>query len=255
MIRFDKVTVDIPVHRPDRGRSMARHVVGRLVGGSLRSRSRSRTIIRALDDVTFTILAGERYGIIGHNGAGKTTLLKTIAGIYPISSGTMAVYGELRTFFNLSAGLDPSRSGLINVKNLALFYTLDARVIDELTPRIVEFSELGDFIDMPVSSYSTGMLARLIVSVALSFEGDVLVMDEMLGAGDAWFMQKVNVRVHEVLTNSRILVFATHATELVRKLCDKVIWLEQGRIRMIGKVNETIDEFHRAVASADATRR
>lgn len=253
MIKFDNVTVDIPVFLQDRRRGLTADVMKHFVGGSIRNRSASRSVIRALDQVSFEIRPGERVGIIGHNGAGKTTLLKTIAGIYPCSGGAVVVDGEIRTFFNISAGLDPSRSGLVNIRNLAFYYTQDLLTIDRISPEAVEFSELGEFIDMPVSTYSAGMLARLIVSVALCFEGDILVMDEMLGAGDARFMEKVKKRVDQMLSKAKSLVFASHATEIIRVLCEKAIWLEAGRVRMFGEAGPVIDLFHQELTAPAAS--
>jgi ABC-type polysaccharide/polyol phosphate transport system ATPase subunit len=253
MIRLDNVTVDIPVFLRDRRRGLVGNVVNRFVGGMISSGTSNRTAVRALDRVSIEINPGDRYGIIGHNGAGKTTLLKTIAGIYPCSTGTVSVDGEIRTFFNISAGLDPSRSGLVNIRNLAIYYTQDISTIDRLAPQVVAFSELGEFIEMPVSTYSAGMLARLIVSVALTFEGDILVMDEMLSAGDARFMEKVRGRLHDILSNAKILVFASNAIGMIRALCDKAIWLEKGRVRMCGDVDDVAEAFHRELRAQAET--
>jgi ABC-type polysaccharide/polyol phosphate transport system ATPase subunit len=243
MIVLNKVTVEIPVAR--RGiRSSVASIVKQRVGGVVSDPSQRRITVRALHNVTFQLGAGGRLGLIGHNGAGKTTLLKTLAGLYPITSGEIQVDGSIRTFFNLSAGLDPNRSGYTNIKNIAFYYTQDIREIEALIPSIVEFSELGEFIDFPVSTYSAGMLARLIVSIALNFEGDILVMDEMLGAGDAMFMKKVNGRLERMVQDSKILVFASHATEIIRQFCTTAIWLEKGEIRMMGDVIEVTDAFH-----------
>lgn len=246
MISLENVTVDIPVQIQGK-RAVLHNAITEMVGGVVTSRSASRLNVRALDNVSFTLPSGERLGLIGHNGAGKTTLLKTIAGLYPISSGTIEVEGSVRTFFNLSAGLDASQSGLKNIKNVALFYTPDIAEIEHMVPEIIEFSELGDFIDMPVSTYSAGMLARLIVSIALNFGGENLIMDEMLGAGDASFMKKVNARVHKMMESSKSLLFASHATEIVHQLCNKVIWLEKGRIKMMGDATYVVEEFNKTL--------
>lgn len=243
MIVLENVTVDIPVILQD-ARSTFQSIIARRVGGVISDKARNRISVRALHDISVTLPPGGRLGLIGHNGAGKTTLLKTVAGLYPISAGRISVEGSIRTFFNLSAGLDPSRSGHANIKNIALYYTQDLKEIEELIPSIVEFSELGQFIDMPVATYSAGMLARLIVSIALNFQGDILVMDEMLGAGDAMFMKKVKGRIERMMEESKILVFASHATEIIRQFCTTAIWLEKGEVRMAGDVMKVTDAFH-----------
>lgn len=241
MIVLENVRVDIPVIMND-PRSSVKSLTGR-VGGVIAGLKGRRPSVCALNNVSLTIPPGGRVGLIGHNGAGKTTLLKTIAGLYPISAGRMHTQGAVRTFFNLSAGLDPTRSGYTNIKNIAYYYTQDLDEIESLTPKIIEFSELGDFIDMPVSTYSAGMLARLIVSIALNFEGDVLVMDEMLGAGDAMFMKKVNARIQQTMQQAKILVFASHATEIILQFCTTAVWLEKGEIRLVGDVHSVVDAF------------
>lgn len=246
MIVLENVTLDIPV-LVQSGRATFKGEVAKLVGGVLSSRTRYHVTVRALDGVSFTLPPGGRMGLIGHNGAGKTTLLKTIAGLYPVASGRILVEGSIRTFFNLSAGLDAGQSGYMNIKNVALFYTHDLREIEQLVPEIVEFSELGDFIHMPVSTYSAGMLARLIVSIALNFRGDILIMDEMLGAGDASFMKKVSIRVQDMMQTSKSLLFASHATEIIRQLCTTAIWLEKGKVKMMGDVIEVTDAFHKTL--------
>jgi ABC-type polysaccharide/polyol phosphate transport system ATPase subunit len=246
LIVLDKVTVEIPVQILD-GRKAIKGAVARRIGGVITNQSSTRLNIRALNNVSLTVPPGGRVGLIGHNGAGKTTLLKTLAGLYPLTSGSLRVDGEIRTFFNLSAGLDPSRSGFVNIKNVAFYYTQDLRAIESALQKIVEFSDLGEFIDMPVSTYSAGMLARLIVSIALQFEGDVLVMDEMLGAGDAMFMKKVNSRIETMVQQSKILVFASHATEIIRKFCTTALWLEKGEVRMYGDVIDVTNAFHKTL--------
>lgn len=244
MINFENVTIDIPVILQD-GASSFKNTLARNVGGVISGKGLAhKRVIRALDNVSFSLPPGGRLGLVGHNGAGKTTLLKTVAGLYPISAGHVRVDGSIRTFFNLSAGLEPSLSGLSNIRNVALYYTQDSKEIDDLIPSIVEFSELGEFIDLPVSAYSAGMLARLIVGIALNFKGDILVMDEMLGAGDARFMKKVMGRVERMMEEARTLVFASHATEIVRQFCTTALWLDKGSIRMEGDVIAVTDAFH-----------
>jgi ABC-type polysaccharide/polyol phosphate transport system ATPase subunit len=247
MVVLENVTVEIPVLVQDNASSSFKHEITRRVGGVISNRTRHRRTIRALHNVSITIPPGGRLGLVGHNGAGKTTLLKTLAGLYPVSAGRVQVDGTIRTFFNLSAGLDLSQSGLANIKNVALYYTQSLKEIDEITPKVVEFSELGEFIDMPVGTYSAGMLARLIVSIALNFEGDVLVMDEMLGAGDAMFMSKVKKRVESMMSEAQILVFASHATEIIRQFCTTAIWLEKGEVAMHGDVAAVTAAFHGTV--------
>lgn len=189
--------------------------------------------------------AGERVGLIGRNGAGKTTILRVIAGIIPTSEGTVEVDGQVRGFFNLGAGLDVTRSGLSNIESMSMFYTRDRGRIRDATPSIVEFAELGEFIHMPVYTYSAGMQARLMVAIATAYAGDILLFDEMLGAGDAKFIGKLRKRLEDMITNASSVVVASHSPDLLKSLCSRGLWIHDGLVRAEGDIDEVVETYLR----------
>lgn len=217
----------------------------RVLGGRLSAGRGGKVIVTALQDLSLTIAPGERVGLVGSNGAGKTTLLRVIAGIVPVTDGDVRIDGEVRSFFNLTAGLDPMRSGMRNIETVSLFYTRDFRHIRDTTPKIVEFADLGEFIHLPVSSYSTGMQTRLLVSIATAYGGEILVFDELIGAGDAAFLAKVEARLDNLIGGAKCLVIASHSEALLRSMCSRAVWMDRGRVRAIGSVDEVLAEYTR----------
>jgi ABC-type polysaccharide/polyol phosphate transport system ATPase subunit len=248
MITLDNIHVNIPVFTNDYARSI-RTIVGESVGGGRLSAGNSgKVIVNALQGVSLSVKSGQRVGLIGSNGAGKTTILRVIAGIVPVSQGTVEVKGDVRSFFNIGAGLDLTRSGLKNIESMSLFYTRDRKRIRDTIPDIVEFAELGDFVHMPVYTYSSGMQARLMVAIATAYGGDIIVFDEMLGAGDARFITKVEKKLNEMMSAAHCVVIASHSTTLLKQLCEYAIWMDQGRIRAQGKVAD-VEKLYREATS------
>jgi ABC-2 type transport system ATP-binding protein len=245
MIKLDDVHVNIPVFTNDYARSIRTILGDSVASGRLSTAARGgKVIVNALQGVSVHIKPGERVGIVGSNGAGKTTFLRVIAGILPTSRGTVDVRGEVRSFFNIGAGLDTTRSGFQNIEAMSLYYTRDKKRIRHAIPDIVQFAEIGDFIHMPVYTYSAGMQARLMVAIATAYGGENIVFDEMLGAGDAKFITKIEKKLDQLMSAARCVVIASHSTELLKQLCDRAIWMEQGRIRAQGSVAE-IERLYR----------
>lgn len=247
MITLNDVHVQIPVFLNEYSRAIRTIIGERVLGGRLSARNGGKVTVNALQGVTLKVKAGERVGLIGRNGAGKTTILRVIAGIVPPTHGTVEVGGEVRSFFNLGAGLDMTRSGYSNIEPMSLFYTRDRKRIRDATPAIVEFADIGEFIHLPVYTYSAGMQARLLVSIATAYGGDIIVFDEMLGAGDASFIGKVEKRLGEMLGAAKCVVVASHSTDLLKRLCDRALWLEQGRVRAEGSVEEVGKLYREAI--------
>ena len=247
MIRLQDVHVSIPVFLNEYSRAIRTSLGERMFGGRLSAGRGGKVCVHALRGISLEVRAGERVGLLGRNGAGKTTLLRVIAGIVPVSNGMVEVDGDVRSFFNLGAGLDPTRSGLGNIQSMSMFYVRDRKRIDETTPAIVEFAELGDFIHMPVYTYSAGMQARLMVAVATAYGGDIMVFDEMLGAGDASFIGKVEKRLGAMLCAARCVVVASHSAALLKSLCDRALWIDDGRVRAEGTVDDVNAEYERAM--------
>jgi lipopolysaccharide transport system ATP-binding protein len=176
---------------------------------------------------------GTRLAIIGRNGAGKTTLLKLIAGILPAASGAIRVEGVVSPLLNIRLGMEAELTGIENIWLRGAYMGKTQREIEEKLPAIVEFAELGEFIDLPVNTYSSGMAARLAFSIATSFEPDILLVDESIGAGDRQFAEKAAARLRQFVDGSSILVLATHNERLMKTMCDRVLDLGTGDISML----------------------
>jgi lipopolysaccharide transport system ATP-binding protein len=247
MINLKDVHVNIPVFLNQYSRAIRTSIGERLLGGRLSAGRGGKVCVHALRGISLNVRPGERVGLLGRNGAGKTTLLRVIAGIVPISNGTIDVEGEVRSFFNLGAGFDPTQSGLSNIRSMSMFYVRDPKRIRAMTQEIVDFAELGDFIHMPVYTYSAGMQARLMVAVATAYGGDIIVFDEMLGAGDASFIGKVERKLGDMLAAARCVVVASHSAVLLKSLCDRALWIDDGRVRAEGKVEEVNAEYERSM--------
>jgi len=250
MIRMNDVSVDFPVNNPflagELNRVMQRTTRLEIAGTRLSTRAK----VSALRNISLEVGRGEALGLIGLNGAGKTTLLKTIAGIYKPDHGELVVEGSVRGFFNLSAGLDNTLTGKENIWNLSYFYTKNPAEIRERAAEIIEFTGLGEFAYMPVSTYSAGMLARLLVSVAIHYDVENLLFDEGLGAGDQTFLTRLSARVSTLVANAKTLVVASHSFPLLLQYCQRAALLREGRLLFVGPILETIEEFKKAYPEA-----
>lgn len=218
-----------------------------LLGKSLLGHGKPAPVadIRALRDITFDIRSGERVALIGHNGAGKTTLLKAIAGLYPVSRGTLEVSGTCRALFDLSLGFEPDATGRENILYRGLLLGLTPRFMQQIQPAVVEFADLGDFIDYPVKTYSAGMQVRLAFAISTAVGGDILLLDEVIGAGDAMFQVRAKERIATLVRNSEILVLASHDFAAVRSLCDRALVFDHGSLVHDGDVSSGLATFHR----------
>ena len=197
----------------------------------------------ALRDISFTVEKGERLGILGFNGAGKSTLLKTIAGVLKPTKGSVKVHGVIAPLLALGAGFDSNYSGKENIFLYGATMGYSRKYIQEKYDEIVEFSELKDFIDVPIKNYSSGMKARLGFAIATAVEPEVLILDEVLSVGDAKFRRKSEAKVTSMFDKGVTVLFVSHSTEQVRRLCDKAIILEKGKIIAQGEVNEICDLY------------
>ena len=190
--------------------------------------------VHAIRDMTLSIEDGERVAIIGHNGAGKSTFLKMISGIYPPTSGTLKVEGRISSMFELATGFEMESSGWDNIYLRGLMLGESPQEIKAKMREIAEFSELGDFLNMPVKYYSSGMFVRLAFSISTTICPDILLLDEVVAAGDAAFLQKANRRMHEMVNISKIMVLVTHSMDSAEEMCNRCIWMERGAIMMDG---------------------
>jgi ABC-type polysaccharide/polyol phosphate transport system ATPase subunit len=207
----------------------------------------------ALRDVSFKIVHGESLGVIGPNGAGKSTLLQVLAGILTPSAGVVEVDGQISSLLSLGAGFDSDLSGIENIRLAGAFMGLEHSVVEERLPGMVEFADLGPFIDAPIKTYSSGMKARLGFAIATSVEPDILLLDEVLSTGDAAFREKSKARVLELVQDAKAIVLVTHDMNWVSEYCNKAMLLEKGRIVAVGSPDEvvSIHEEHSALRKAE----
>lgn len=198
-------------------------------GGTISGTGRNR-VVQALDGVTFALRAGDRLGLVGPNGAGKTTLLKVLYGIYEPTGGRLVIDGKVDALFNINLGFRAEATGRRNIELRGLINGWSPDEIAARMEEIIAFSELGEFIDMPFKSYSQGMAARLAFSTATSFNPEILLMDEWIGAGDAAFQKKAKARMGELAEKAGIIVLASHNKDLIEKTCNRTLALEKGRV-------------------------
>lgn len=201
--------------------------------------------VHALRNFTMHVGEGERVGVIGHNGAGKSTLLKTISGIYPIERGTIDVQGKIRALFDISLGFDLESTGRENILYRGLLLGASPDEMKEKMEEIVAFADIGEFIDYPVKAYSTGMAVRLAFAVSTCIDGDVLLLDEILGAGDAEFQVKAKKRIFDLMDNSKLMVLVTHDLEAAVNICSRVILMQKGTIVYDGDPKTAVNEYKR----------
>jgi ABC-type polysaccharide/polyol phosphate transport system ATPase subunit len=190
--------------------------------------------VRALREVSLSVHEGERLGVIGHNGAGKSTLLKVLAGIYPPTRGARTVEGRISSLFDIALGFEPEASGWENIAYRGYLQGETPRSIRAKLQSIADFSELGDFLNLPVRHYSAGMVLRLAFAIATAIDPEVLLMDEVLSVGDLAFQQKAQQRLQEMMARARLLVVVSHDLGALSRLCERVLWLDHGQVRQDG---------------------
>lgn len=199
--------------------------------------------VHALDHLNLTIRDGDRLAVIGHNGAGKSSLLKLISGIYPPTSGKTTVDGRISSMFELATGFEMESSGWDNIYLRGLMLGETPESIKSKMLEIAEFSELGEFLNMPVKYYSSGMFIRLAFSISTAIQPDILLLDEVVAAGDAAFLQKANQRMREMVDISKIMVLVTHGMDSAVAMCNRCIWMERGKILMDGVPKEVTEAY------------
>jgi ABC-2 type transport system ATP-binding protein len=239
-IRLNDACVDFPIFDA-KTRSLKKSVLGR-AGGRIGTESKV-PIIEALRDITLSLNRGDRVALVGHNGAGKSTLLRLMAGIYEPTRGKAAVRGKVAPIFDLAVGMDPEISGMDNIIIRGLFLGMTKKQMEARLDDIAEFTELGDYLEMPLRAYSTGMRVRLALGVVTSIDPEILLLDEGIGAVDAEFLAKARGRLNELVARSGILVFASHSDEFLADLCDTALWMEHGQIREFGPLQDVLDGY------------
>ena len=236
-ILFENVNVEFPIFNAN-GRSLTSRLLEVATGGRLDKDPTGRVLVRALQGINFEIVEGERVGLLGHNGAGKSTMLRVLSRVYMPQSGTAKIDGRVTSLIDISLGINPEASGRENVYVRGALLGLSKSEISEKFNEIVEFSELGDFIEMPVRTYSSGMHLRLAFAVSTVLKPEILLMDEWLSVGDESFRNKAEERLTNLVDSAKILVIATHSRELIEKTCTRAIWMEHGQVKMDGPALE-----------------
>ena len=233
------VSVTFPV-LSFRDRSLRSRFVGAV---TLRRKAAVSHIVSALNDVSLDIRAGDRLAIVGANGAGKTTLLRVLAGIYHPTAGNVDVNGRCLSLFDLQAGFDEEATGYENIMRRGLVIGARRAEIDARRAEIADFTELGDRLDLPLRTYSSGMMLRLIFAVATAVEGEIVLLDEWIGVGDEQFRRKARQRLDEIVARAGILVLASHDIGLIQSTCNRAILLEDGRITAAGTTDEILGRY------------
>lgn len=203
----------------------------------------SKRFIFALRDVSFRVGKGTKLGIIGRNGSGKSTLLRVLGNIYAPTGGSVKVTGNVSSLFNINLGAQPDVSGRQNILLRGLVKGWTQREIRERMPEIIEFSELEEFIDLPIRTYSDGMRMRLLFAIATAFSPEILLLDEWIGAGDSSFQKKAAARMNGLVEEAGITVIASHNRSLLKRVCDRGIWLDQGEMRAFGPIDEVYEKM------------
>lgn len=228
-IRAETLVVEFPIYGA-RSRSLKNRVIRAATGGILARDAGDRVVVRALDNITFEWREGDRVGLTGHNGSGKTTLLRAIAGIYEPIGGSLTVEGRIASMLSLTVGMDPEATGYENIFLRGVTMGLTRQQIAQVADDVCEFSELGDYIDMPLRTYSSGMAMRLAFAISTSVKADILLMDEWLSVGDEAFAEKSKRRLNELIGQAKILVLASNSADVIRANCSKVVRLDHGHI-------------------------
>jgi len=228
-ISITNLSVEFNVYGTN-SRSLKKRILSQATGGRISSAKGDHVQVRALNQISLEVFDGERIGLIGHNGSGKSTLLRVLAELYRPTSGTVRTVGNIGTLIDPSAGMDPDSSGIENIYLRGYVLGLSAKQISERIDEIVEFTELGDFINLPLRTYSAGMFARLSFAISTSIKPDILLIDEGIGAGDAGFIQKMRARLDKFVSDASILMLASHDQSLIERFCNKTITLEHGNI-------------------------
>lgn len=243
-IILEDVSVDFPIYNAT-GRSITSRFLEVATGGKLDADPSGRILVKALQGINLSLSEGERVALIGHNGAGKSTLLRVLNRVYVPTSGRVEVEGTIGSLIDLSLGINPEATGRENIFVRGGLLGLTKNDIRSNLEDIIAFSELGDFIEVPVRTYSSGMQLRLAFSVSTVLRPEILLMDEWLSVGDSDFRSKAETRIASMVQNTKILVLATHSRELLERVCTRAVWMEHGAIRMDGEAKEVAREYFR----------
>lgn len=242
-IVLDKASVELAIYN-SRGRALKSEIFRRTVGGGLQDdRDYSIQVVEALNKVSLEARDGDRIGLIGGNGAGKTTLLRVLSRVYPPTSGRATIKGRISSLIDLSMGMDADATGYDNIQMRGIMLGLDHKQAQALVPDIEEFSELGEFLSLPIRTYSSGMMLRLAFAVSTAVHPDILILDEVIGVGDAAFAEKAEKRLHSMIQKASIMFLASHDNNTIRRFCNRALWMKGGRLMMDGTPDEVLNAY------------
>ncbi len=243
------VSVDIPIYDV-RSASVRSVVLGRAVGGRF-APAGSHVSVSALKNVSFEAHHGDRVALVGNNGSGKSTLLRVLSEVYPPTRGSVQVEGRISPLFDATLGMSMDATGWDNIRMCGRLWGLSRSQVEDSIPDIVAFTELGDYLNVPVRTYSTGMMLRLAFAIATVRAPEVMLIDEVIGVGDLRFFEKAFARLRGVVERSSILFVASHADDILRLLCNKAIWLQNGTLMAYGEINEVIAAYRGSAADQE----
>jgi ABC-type polysaccharide/polyol phosphate transport system ATPase subunit len=243
LIKLERVHLYLPFHR---GRSATKNLIAQ-VGGKI-SWDAGKQHVVALRQVNLALSSGDRIALLGHNGAGKTSLLRVLAGIYEPSAGIRTINGSVLALLSSTIGMNMNNTGRTNIHHACALFDVPKSEIPAFEESVIEFSELGDFIDLPVKTYSAGMRTRLGFSIISGLDPDILIVDEVLSAGDMSFALKAQKRIISMIERSHAMVVASHSADLMKMFCNRAVWLDHGQIRMDGDFDEVKDAYYAEVA-------
>jgi len=242
-IDLQAVHVEFPIYNVN-ARSLKKSFIHLATGGSVMTDANDHLVVSALKDINLTIEHGDRVGLIGHNGAGKSTFLRLVSGIYEPSRGDIKIEGHISPILDLMHGMETEFTGYENIILRGTFLGNSRKQINEQIENIAEFSGLGDYLSMPVRTYSSGMMVRLAFAISVSINPEILVIDEVFGAGDANFMERAREKMMSLLTRASIVIMANHSDAIIREFCNKVALFEGGQLKYYGTVEEGFNIYH-----------
>ena len=241
-IELNKVSVVFPVYNAA-NMSLKNRILSTVTGGKIDRKHDGVVLVKGLENINLKIGPGERVGLVGHNGAGKTTLLRVLSGIYAPTDGQAVINGECISLINIGLGIDPEATGRENILLRGVMMGMKQAEIRQKAEEIIHFTGLGDFIDLPFRTYSTGMQMRLAFAVSTGIQPQILIMDEWLSTGDEEFSERANQRMSEIVNAAEILILASHSSDLLLKNCNRVIWLDHGKLKMDGKAEDVVKAY------------
>jgi ABC-type polysaccharide/polyol phosphate transport system ATPase subunit len=248
-LRLRDLSVEFPMYQTS-SRSLKKSILAGTTRGNLARDALNRINVKALSELNFNIEQGDRVGLIGLNGSGKTTLLKVLAGIYRPSRGQLLKSGRISALLDINVGMNAELTGYENIILRGMYMGIHPREMRKRSDEIAEFTELGDHLNMPLRTYSSGMIVRLSFAIATCIAPEILLLDEWLSAGDAPFIAKAKKRMDEFVRLSSVLVLASHSMPLLEEWCTHGVWLEFGHVKMKGPINDVAAAYNKAAAAA-----